>query len=212
MILGTLSLDFCINHLVLLLFPHTLTPLTFAETKTKKIIFCFPPPYSESCIIYLCLFCFPWLHAWMCVSLSSLPLLFSVPLLTTEGKVSLLQTKMQNVLTGAARDKSEPGVWAKAGVQGRGETTNVNCMAQMKQLGLLTSTPPSFIPCDLLPFLCLFLSCHLFFLSKGLCPIRAKWIDFLFPSSTPLFFYLKPPHHHIPLRAQIDTVSACALG
>lgn len=93
----------------------------------RKPIFCWLPRTAELCCsfcapacinVYLCVFVYTCVHACAskCGSVPSHPTLVAIQLLTTEGKVKVLQTKRQNVLTRASSDK-RPGVWAEGRVK-----------------------------------------------------------------------------------------------
>lgn len=132
-----------------------------------------------------------WLHAFACASNCVLfhPPLVVIPLLTTEGKVRLLQTKRQNVLTRVSRDKSreECGLrWPRC----RESRSTRNCMPQSrsKQLGLLSNSPTSSHRLSSLS-VCCFVS---FLLFRGLSAIWARRIDFS-PPSFPHFLLFKTP-------------------
>lgn len=141
------------------------------------------------CFLLLCVYeC-----ASKCGSVPFHPPLVAIRLLTTEGKVKVLQTKRQNVLTRASSDKRSEECGLRQGCSESRYT--INCLAQMNRLGLLTNTPLFYFfssspppPLSLLP---LFLFLSSFF--RGLSAIKAQGIDFLilsFPSfllfNTPL--------------------------
>ena len=128
-------------------------------------------------------------------------------LLTTEGKVKVLQTKRQNVLTRASRDKRSKVCGLRQGC--RESRYTINSLAQMNWLDLLPNTPLFYIFPSSLSISPSSVSFSLLFF-RGLPDIKALGIDFLILSFPP-FFYLIPLCHCLPLTAQINTVSACTL-
>lgn len=128
-----------------------------------------------------------------CGSVPLHPPLVAIQLLTTEGKVKVLQTKRQNVLTRASSDKRSEECGLRQGCRESRYTTN--SLAQMNRLGLLTNTP-------LFYFFPFYLSFPWFFFSplsfsEGYLPLK-QW-ELIFPSFLfPPFFYLIPFCHRLP--------------